>query len=324
MWNRALVACSLVVAAGLTAVPRPAASQSCCTTTGAADFAVVGRCQDAAIASQLSYERAVGSFDDTGAYRTFDDSDVNDLVLALGGGVRTPYRPLQLYGSVPLRLQLRSLTGVESESEMGVGDASINLRWTPLEDPGHGMFLPRPNAMRPYIDVIAGVVLPTGRAPEESATLSGADVTGTGAWQLVAGLGITKFITQREVLRLQGTYGHAFAREIPGPFGTTREFARGDEIDLRLQWLHIQSLWWSFGLFADLRFTLDSEQDGELIANSDRRRLRFGAHVTWAFDLPLWETTLSVAADPWWNDGGSNVPFAGPTLSLPFRYNVPQ
>ena len=54
--------------------PGSARAQSCCSTTGGDEFGVVPECNYAVVASQLSYEHAIGSFGSDARYRSLSNA----------------------------------------------------------------------------------------------------------------------------------------------------------------------------------------------------------------------------------------------------------
>ena len=132
-WGRRLVVASALWLVLLLS-PRTGRAQACCTATGSSGFGVVGRCYFAVLATQLSYERGYGTFDSRGRFSRLRNAEVDDFVVALGGGVRLGTPALQLHGSIPLRMQYRDLHGLPAASAVGFGDASLMLRAMAVED----------------------------------------------------------------------------------------------------------------------------------------------------------------------------------------------
>lgn len=310
---------ALVAGACLLGAPALASAQACCTATGAGEFAVVGRCQSAVIATQLTYQHGLGTYTDRGDYRGIDHAQVDDVTLSLGGGFRPFHPQWQVYGSVPLRLQYRAFDAAGSDLRLGPGDAAAGVRWTALQDAMGGLALSDPSTLTPFLDLYATLKTPTGRAPEDTEVTTGADITGDGAWQLAAGAKLSKFLTPNHVVGLQGTYSHLFARTIEKANGQTTDYAPGAEVDLTATYLHIHDLFWSWGLNSSLKFAGETVADGKTVPDSQTRRLRFGGHVTHGFDFPKWEATLSVTVDAWWDGASANLPFVGPAASLAIR-----
>lgn len=285
-------------------------AQACCTGTGAGEFGVVGRCRQAVIGASLSYTRARTSFDAAGKRQPLGQATADDLVWTLGGGTRiTP--AWQVHGSVPLRMQHRGFAGVDADTEVGIGDATVGTRYLVLEDPMTGLG----NSWRPFVDLLALARLPTGRAPEATTSPTGADVTGAGGYELTVGARVSKFITPRHALVLNSSVGYRPERSLEVP-GGDRDFAPGPVLNAHLMYLVVLDLWWSMGFHATGRWTGDSAEDGRSLSDSGSARTRFGVHVSHALVLPTWEITAAVWADPFWDGGARNQPFVGPTASL--------
>ena len=314
------VVVAVVLTLGAVLVPASASAQACCTATGAGEFSVVGRCQDAVLATQLSFQRGTGTFTDDGDYRSLDHARVNDMVVSLGGGFRPFSKRFQVHGSLPLRVQHRSFESTGDQVSLGPGDAAAGMRWTALQDRMSGISMDDASSLVPFLDFYAGMKVPTGRAPEETTVATGADITGDGAWQFLAGAKLSKFLTTKHVLGLQAAYSHSLARQIEhSTGGATTDFARGGQVDVSASYLHIHDLFWSWGLNSSYSTTAQAHADGTPVPDSQARRLRFGAHITHGFEFPYWEATLSVTADAWWDGPSENQPFVGPSAALTLR-----
>lgn len=299
------------------AAPSPVAAQACCTVTGAGEFGVVGPCHSGGLSAQLSYQRAVGSYDEDGDFHRLHDASVDDVVLMVAGGVRFLDRRLQLTAAAPLRLQHRAF-GDESATSVGFGDVAASFRALVLEGAINGFDTSDSSSYVPFVELFTSARAPTGRAPEDTDDSLGADITGDGSWGLTFGAKISAFLTLHHSVALNIAWGHRFARDVPPTeaSGQGRRFAPGEALDLRLAWTRIHNLYWSYGAFAAFRFTGITEQDGEEVEDSETRRTNFGLFLTHAIALPEWETTLSITLDPFWPGGGSGLAFVGPTAAI--------
>lgn len=306
-----------LVAVGHIAAPSPAAAQACCTVTGAGEFGVVGPCHVAGISAQLSYQRAVGSYDEDGDFHRLRDASVDDVVLTLAGGVRFADQRLQLTAAVPTRLQHRRF-GEESTTSVGFGDVTAGFRALAVEGSSAGFDSDDRSTYVPFVELFTTVRAPTGRAPEDTRNSLGADIMGDGSWGLTLGTKVSAFLTLHHSVALNVAWSHRFARDVPPveEAGQGRRFAPGEALDLRLAWTRIVNLWWSYGAFGAFRFTGAVDEDGQEVANSETHRTSFGFFVTHAIALPEWETTLSVSIDPFWPGGGSGLAFVGPTAAI--------
>ncbi len=295
--------------------------QACCTATGSSGFGVVGRCHFAVLASQIAYEHGHGTFDADGNYRSLRHAEVDDVVLSLGGGIRLGTPKLQVYGSIPLRLQYRDLEGLPADTAVGPGDASLALRWLAVEDLVTGVQWSDLRSLLPFVEPYAGGRAPTGRGPTESTSASGVDATGDGTWTAFAGVAITKFVTLHDAIVLDGSYGYRFEHDVDSPSGGSRRYSPGNEIRTRLAAVHVFNLFWSGSLFTSAIFTADASQDGNEIPSSGTRRVRFGASVQYYMVYPYWELGLSASLDPPVSGFGRNIPFAGASGSLLLQRN---
>ena len=314
-------AVSCVVLVGASAAD--AGAQPCCTATSSNEVAVVGRCYQAALVGQLSYEHAWGSHAADGGYRPLADAEIDDLVFTLGGGFRPGWRRLQIQGSIPWRMQHRSLGSLPAETAFRPGDATAGLRLTATEDSLSTVDFSEPGTLVPFVDLLAAIGLPTGVAPEDSHVPGAADVTSDGTWKLGGGLKVSKFLSSSHVVLLRGVYTHVFPRTVPGAAGTEREIALGDDIDANLSFLYLHNLWWSLGGFGDLRYRLPSQQDGVEVPASASHRLRLGSWVSYHLTYPTWLLTVALSSDLPLDRVAANIPYAGSNLSLTLQRNFP-
>jgi hypothetical protein len=301
--------------------PRAAQGQACCTATGSSGFGVVGRCHFAVLAAQIAYERGHGTFDSDGNYRALYSAEVDDVVLSLAAGIRLWSPKLQVYGSVPLRLQYRDLDGLPADTAVGPGDASLALRYLAVEDLVTGLQWSDLRSLLPFVEPYVGGRAPTGRGPTESTSPSGVDATGDGTWTAFAGVAITKFVTLHDAVVLDGSYGLRFEHDVSSPSGPTRRYAPGNEIRARLAGVHVFNLFWSGSLFASAIVTGDASQDGSAIPSSGTRRVRVGASVQYYVVYPNWELGVSASLDPPVSGLGRNIPFAGASGTLLLQRN---
>lgn len=300
------------------ATPSTAAAQACCTATGAGEYSVVGRCQQSAIGLDLSYTRAIGTYTEDGDYEPLNSADVNDVTLGLGGGTRIFHDSLQVYGSVPLRLQHRGLQGAGSTTSVGFGDVAAALRWTALEDIMEGADIKDAKTLMPFVDIYAGSKAPTGRAPDATRVSTGSDIMGDGSWKVFGGLKLAKFVTSKHVAGISGQYSYAFAHEVAHGDSSTM-IRPGPTWTAGASYLFIPNVFWSAGLSSTYEYSQPMFDGGSAVDDSNSRRLSFGAHVTHGFGFPYWEATLGVNMDAWWNHGGQNIPFTGPSVALTIR-----
>ena len=298
-----------------------AEAQACCAATGSGQFGVVGYRRQAVIAERIAYDHAFGSYDADGRYHSLRNAGVNDLIVTLAGGIRLwPEGPLQIYGALPFRLQHRDLDGLSDPLRAGFGDSSVGSRWTLVEDRQLSVDAAEPETWLPYLDVSVDARLPTGVAEADRQTTTGADVTGDGAWGLGVGVRLTKFMTAADAVVLAGGHMVRSSRAtLEGP-----EHHPGNEWTFELGYLHVIDFFWDWGFGLNLRHTALAKFDEIEIENSDSLRLRLSGHATWNFAAPGWELTAGASIDPFLDDLGKNVPFAGGSISLAIGYAFPR
>lgn len=177
---RAELAAVCAVLVGLTSASS-AAAQACCAGSGAVTPARLGVHDVAVLGAQLRAANVFGSHDATGSYVAAPaGAHEIDLEESLYGAVRVLSR-VQLGALVPLVQTYRASTG-RSAMGGGLGDLNLSARYDPLRA--------RESTYVPGVGVLAGVTLPTGRAPESAKRPLATDATGLGAVQLNGGLAL--------------------------------------------------------------------------------------------------------------------------------------
>lgn len=296
-----------------------ASGQTCCTTTGANDLGVVDRDHVAVLGAELNYDRAYGSFDGDGSFRTLRNAEVDDLMLSLAGGLRLWPRALQLHGGVALRFQYRQFGSLQG-SHLGLGDSAVSLRYLLLDAGREGA----PDGRYvPFVEPFVGLRIPSGTGPEEADSATLVDATGDGATMAHAGVLLAEHVSESDAVELSVSYGHRFAREVE--YGEARRsFAPGPELNARASFGHSVDMFWSWKLFLSLRATGSSDLDGRTLADSATHRLRAGAMLAHFLRFPTWQLVASASFDPPIGGFGSNVPFAGSSLILSVRRSFVQ
>jgi hypothetical protein len=175
-----------------------------------------------------------------------------------------------------------------------------------------------PETFVPLWDLYAGAKAPTGTQPGAGRDPTGADVFGNGAWELLLGTKVTKSLGVRHLLALRAQYDVRFATSRDQGVRTV-DFDPGDQLGLRFEWLYTPTMFWSAGLFADMRFVSSAAQDGTGIPESAERLLGMGGQLSYAFDFPEWDLTLGLHSDSFWDQAGMNVPFAALGVSVGIR-----
>lgn len=298
-----------------------ARAQSCCTTTGSSEFGSVPHGRFAVLATELAWDHGFGSFAEDGHYRRLGSAEVDDAVWRWGAGIRLLKPWLQIYASVPEKLQYRRLSGLPSATRVGLGDAQLGLRATLVEDRIARFDRSEPSTWLPFVEPFFGLRVPSGRAPEDAETPTQADVTGDGAWLLFAGVSLTKYVNDDDALAFSGSWGHRFARTVSAPRGASHRFEPGNEYDAKLSWLRAIGLFWSVSMFADLRITAAPRSDGVEISDGGTRRVRWGASLLRYLSYPSWQLAGTLSSDLPVPGFGKNVPFAGTSLSVSLQRN---
>lgn len=187
------------------AAPRPARGQACCAGAALVTPARLAMRESVLVGGQLRLTRDLGSFDANGRYlkspsETSETDFEEDLLVAvrvLGDG--------QLALQIPF-VETRRTTPVAAELGGGLGDVNIGARYdfTYAGDP-----------VLPGIAVLAGVTLPTGRAPDQARSALATDATGVGAVQASLGLALEQTFG-RWLVNLTGIVSQRFPRTVEG------------------------------------------------------------------------------------------------------------
>lgn len=319
----------LLALCGASAHAASAHAQACCSTTSTNEFAVVGRGHHAILASQLSYQHGLTSADADARAHPLGDSAYRDLVLQLGAGLRMP-APLQLvqvYGSVPLRLQHRRLGDAEGQTATHQGDAAAGVRWTVLTDTTHGIHAGHPRSYVPFLDLFSTVKAPTGRGPSPSRDPSAADVSGNGQWEVGLGAKVSKHLTMKDVVQAIGQHVLRRARSLDAADPAEPiEFSLGDLTQATLSYIRLENIFWSWGASTTFKYTQPARQrlsgaDFRDVPDSDSRRVQVAAFLTHSLKYPHLDLSLSLAYDPPIDGLGKNLPIAGPSMAVKLGYN---
>lgn len=191
----------------------PAALASACCAGATSDVpATLGRCEKAAVALSVGSAIELGRWN--GESRWTESSDGWTEGRATLAAAYRWARWGQVGVGLPFLLNDR-FAGELSSSGGGVGDASVSLRFDPIEEA---------RWPTPIIDL--GLVLPTGRDWTASQDPLLADVTGEGLWQPWLGLGFEHTLRAwpvRARLSYRGLPGAPTAR-LGGSLGVGRYF----------------------------------------------------------------------------------------------------
>lgn len=301
-------------------MPAPAqlAAQACCGANSTTDFGVVPPYAQATLSSLVSYQQGFGSFDTTGEFAAARTLRDRNFSLRLGGGVRLPWDRLQVHGGIPLSLQQR---GVAEGSKLaaGLGDASAVLRLTALKPVLDGLELDRPESFIPLWDLFSGIKVPSGPGPGSNRDPSQVDVRGNGAFEWTVGTKVTKSLTLTHLIAFNIQYDVRFSTVREQGADARVDFKPGNQLGLRLEWLHTHTLFWTFAAFANLRMAGQAQIDGSAVPSSNERLLNVGGLVTYAFAYPAWDITFGLNTDAFWDQGGVNIPFAAFAATVALR-----
>jgi hypothetical protein len=156
------------------AVPARAKAQSCCAGASALTPARLALHEDALVGLQLKAADLYGSFD---GQRHFLGASAGakelDFEQDLAGSVRV-FKRGQLSAILPMVETYRRIPGL-SEAGGDLGDLQLGARWD--------FTIPGSSVTIPAVALAAGVMLPTGRAPESASKPLATDATGIGAVQ---------------------------------------------------------------------------------------------------------------------------------------------
>lgn len=253
----------MTVVAVITASER-AWAQACCAGSGAVTPGRLAVHEDALVAVQLRAAHAFGSFDSNGHYATpAAGSSEQDFEQDLIGAWRVPVLDrMQLAAQLPF-VETRRTTRGNAEVGGGIGDANVSARYDFLYA-GRDRYVPG-------IAALAGLTVPTGRAPEDATNASLTDATGIGAFQGNVGLALEQ-LWDGWLVSAYGIVAKRAARTVKGKNGgpDTRSA-------LGTQWTALVAVAYSlpkdFALAVSASYTGEgnADVDGVEVSNSARR-----------------------------------------------------
>jgi hypothetical protein len=272
--------------------PIAANAQPCCAGASVLTPARLTSLEDALLGLQTRGSRITGSFDASASYVGVPaGASEMDFEQDLVGTVRIFGRG-QLSVSVPFVETSRS-AGSLSEFGGGLGDVALSGRYDPI--------LAGDSPVIPGIAIVAGVVFPTGRAPESASMALGSDSTGTGAYQGTLGVAFEQI------------WGHVFANLTALATQSAPRHVNGVSERLGLQGTIGAAGGYVFDNGGALALTLsalrsmEAVQDGQRVADSARRRTLLG--IAGAFPLaPRWRLQGSLSGDIPVQSLGKNEP----------------
>jgi hypothetical protein len=180
-----LIAIALMVAALTLTLTRSANAQSCCAGTAAVTPGRLATHEDALVGLQVRAASLLGSWDNGGAWvsnpsRTSEQDFEQDFVATarvLRRGQVSIFAPF-----LETRRTGAASGGTITDTGAGVGDVNLSARWD--------FTLAGESDVWPGVALLAGLTLPTGRAPDASTHVLAADATGIGAFQGNVGLAL--------------------------------------------------------------------------------------------------------------------------------------
>lgn len=325
----ALVALTLVLVSRAT----PARAQSCCGVVAEDELAVVSPHRRAVVTTRVTLKRMIGRHDLDGRYRALDPGvSASDAQLTLGGGLRFPfYDRLQVHGALSGRLQHRRLPdadggGSSAALAAGLGDVSGFLRWSASFDDQRGLF-GAAGSFVPSLDVYAGAKAPTAAYHEGIDARDVARTMGDGAWGIVTGARLIKYLTPAHAARVSLRYDARLWREADAEVTGYSRFSPGDQVGLTVAYLGLKGMDWMFGCSADFSFTLPSAARraggaSRTLRGTEMRETVLGVHLTRVLIMPRLDLTVSVSYTLPLPRLSQNLSFEGILAGLALRYHV--
>lgn len=328
---RGPLAVALVVTSAVLGVQvAPARAQSCCSLVSEDEISVVPPQHRAVVSARLAAKQMLFLHDlDGESHPLANDVSATDVTVALGAGLRFPFHDrLQLHGSLPVRLQLRSLPAEarDSSGAVGPGDAGLFLRWSALYDDERGLFASDADAA-PSLDLHAGVELPTGRYVEGGDAHALARTMGAGSAAWVVGLSVLKYVGSTHGARISTRYAHRFARS-SDPAATGYEtFTPGAQLGFTAGYWLLDGMRWLFGAALDSTWTLpaharEAGESDRSLAHTAARQTSLGVQVIRVLHMPDLELMFGVASDLPLPALSANVSWEGVQASVALRYHV--
>lgn len=223
--------------------------------------------EDAAAGLATSWSHGTGRFDTAGRYHTFGAGLLEDELRVEGWAIVRLAERWQVSARVPWVTGVRASPDGTNSTGTGIGDVSAAARWEAIALGEYEWV--------PGLAVLAQVVGPTGRRPEQATDALGASATGRGAW--AASVGVVAEVTQLPwFLRLDvaGVYTAPFVR---ADTRQVQRFGPGVQLGLsggrelfseRLVVALALRLEHEFPLWLDGRTVTDSESTGLISAVS--------------------------------------------------------
>jgi hypothetical protein len=273
----AFVASALVVLVLLAS--RDAFAQACCAGASTLTPARLTALEDAAVGVQLQMIYNTGSFDGQRNYiPNPPGAGEQDFAENVFGTVRLLKRG-QVSLLVPFVQTRRTYAGAPGEPGVtefggGIGDINLGVRWDFL--------LAKETQYWPGVAVLAGLTVPTGKAPDQVQG-SSTQATGIGAFQATGGLALEQAYGHI-LVNLTGLLTQRFERHVQTPGGTITE-------TLGLQFAGLAAVGWAFHFNQGIALILSYSGEGNAIFDSQvvPGSGRESTNVGISGGTPLWE-----------------------------------
>lgn len=209
MQRRMLRQLALTVGLVATLSAGVASAAACCMSASVVGTGRLTVWEDAAAGLMTSWSHGTGRFDAAGRYRAFTPGLLEDELRVDAWGIVRLHEAWQLSARVPWVTGFRATPDGTSSVGTGVGDVSVGARWDAIQ---LGQY-----EWVPGVAVLAQVVGPTGRRPEQASSVLGADATGRGAFAVSLGVAL-EYATAPWFTRLDvaGVYTAPFVRADTG------------------------------------------------------------------------------------------------------------
>jgi hypothetical protein len=302
MWrpsSRFSEALAFLVVTAVSAVPSRAQAQACCAGGSAVTPARLEPHEDALAGAELRTGTVLGSYGTDGRYVGNPPGATEfDLEQDLFGAVRVLRRG-QFALLVPFVETQRQTQRDGGHIGGGVGDINASVRYDFL--------LAGESRYVPGVALLAGVTLPTGRAPESATAPLAVDATGIGAWQANAALALEQ-IYGPWLINATAIVAKRTAR-----FGQTL----GTQVTLLAAGAYTFDNDAAVALSASYAFEGDAtSSDGTSVPDSSKRLTTLSLSVLWPLS-DTWRLSGGLYLEPPISGLGSNQPsVTGLTLTV--------
>ncbi len=265
--------------------PAPAHAAACCLSASVVGMGRLVVWEDAAAGLSTSYGHGTGRWDTSGRYRAFSAGLLEDELRVDAWAIVRLSETWQVQARVPWVTGVRASTDGTSSVGTGLGDVSVAGRWDAV--------LLGEYEHVPGIAVMASVVGPTGRRPEQATDPLGASATGRGAWAASLGLAAEyAFLPWFLRLDVAGIYTAPFQRADTGQwqgFGPGIQVGLSGGRELLAERLVV-------ALAVRLEHELALTLGGKRVADSENTGLTTSLSASWKL-TPHWMLTGAFSTD---------------------------